>query len=154
MTVIARPGSRPLSLALLVLRLAAGGALLVHGLQKLLVVTPAVFATSLAGTGLPLPRLLGWLVIAGEVGLGTLLVVGLLARPAAGLAAVMTGTIYVTQHLLPSGFLAEGAGGLQGEPALLITAVALALAAAGPGRFALDAARSPGAQGRGRRGSG
>lgn len=130
-----------LNLALLLLRVAAGGVLLVHGLQKLLVVTPGAFTGVLAQQGLPVPALIGWLLIAGEVGLGTLLVVGLAAKPAAALAAVMMGLVYLTQHLLPGGFLADGAAGLEGEPALLVLAISLALAATGPGRFALDGSR-------------
>ncbi len=141
--VTRRSGNASTSLALLVLRLAAGGALLVHGLQKLLVVTPAAFNAGLGQLGLPVPQLLGWSLIAGEVGLGVLLLVGLLARPAAGLAAGMIALVYLTQHLLPRGFVAEGAGGLEGEPAFLLLAMALALAATGPGRFALDGARVP-----------
>lgn len=135
-----------LSLALLVLRVAAGGALLVHGLQKLLVVTPAGFTAGLAAQGLPVPQLLGWLLIAGEVALGALLVVGLVARPAAGLAALMVALVYLSQHLLPAGFVADGAGGLEGEPAFLLLAMTLALAATGPGRFALDGTRATGAR--------
>lgn len=141
-----RTGS-PSSLAPLLLRVAGGGALLVHGLQKLLVVTPAAFTGELAAQGLPAPQLLGWLLIAGEVGLGALLLVGLVARPAAGLAALMTGLVYVTQHLRPHGVLADGAGGLEGEPAVLLLAISLALAATGPGRFALDGTRATGSAG-------
>ncbi len=136
-----RSGNSSLSMALLLLRAAAGGVLLAHGLQKLLVVTPGAFVAGLAQQGLPVPALVGWLLIAGEVGLGTLLVVGLAAKPAAGLAAVMMGLVYLTQHLLPAGFLADGAGGLEGEPALLVLAISLALFATGPGRFALDGSR-------------
>lgn len=130
-----------LNLALLLLRVAAGGVLLTHGLQKLLVLTPGAFIGGLVQQGLPLPSIVGWLLIAGEVGLGTLLVVGLAAKPAAALAAVMVGLVYLTQHLLPAGFVADGAGGLEGEPALLVLAISLALAATGPGRFALDGSR-------------
>lgn len=137
-----RSGGPSLSLALLLLRAAAGGALLVHGLQKLLVTTPGAFVAGVGAQGLPVPQLLGWLVIAGEVGLGALLLVGLVTRPAAGLAALLTGLVWLTQHLLPRGFVADGDGGVEGEPAFLLLAMTLALAATGPGRFALDGTRA------------
>lgn len=137
----------PLTAALLVLRLACGGVLLVHGLQKLLLVGPGPFTDVLLAQGLPAPALLSWLLITGEVVLGALLVVGLLTRPAAWLATVMMLLVWVTQHLvrgLASGTLVTGGDGVAGESALLLAAIAAALALVGPGRAALDSRRRSG----------
>lgn len=141
----------PLTAALLVLRLVAGGVLLVHGLQKLLQVGPGPFTETLVAQGLPAPALLAWLLITGEVVLGALLVVGLLTRPAAWLAVVMMLLVWVTQHLVPGlagRTLVAGGNGLAGESALMLAAMAAALALVGPGRAALDSRRRPGLAGR------
>ncbi len=118
-----------------------------HGLQHLLVDGPEGLIAAIAGQGLPVPSLLAWLLIAGEVALGVLLVVGLLARPAAGAAAVMMALVWVSQHVvtLPNAIaFVGGSAGVSGENALLLTVVTLSLALLGPGSASLDHARGSG----------
>lgn len=137
------------TVALLLLRIVGGGLLLVHGLQKLFVSTPEGFTAFVASQGLPVPGLLAWLLIIGEIVLGTLLVLGLLTRVAGALAALMMALVWVSQHAvtLPDAVaLVDGSTGVPGENALLLVAVTAALALAGPGAASLDQAR-----GRGRR---
>lgn len=74
------------------LRVASGGTLLTHGLIKLLLFTPAGTAGYFESIGFP--GLLAYPVIAGEIGLGLALVVGLMTRWAALLALpIMLGAI-------------------------------------------------------------
>ena len=74
------------------LRIASGGALLTHGLIKLLLFTPAGTAAYFESIGFP--GLLAYPVIAGEIGLGLALVLGLMTRWAALLALpIMLGAI-------------------------------------------------------------
>ncbi len=137
------------TVALLLLRIVGGGVLLVHGLQKLFVSTPGDLTVLVASQGLPVPGLLAWLLIIGEIVLGVLLLLGLLTRVAGGLAALMMALVWVSQHVvtLPDAVaLVGGSSGLPGENALLLIAVTAAVALAGPGAASLDQAR-----GRGRR---
>jgi putative oxidoreductase len=74
------------------LRIASGGALLTHGLIKLLLFTPAGTAAYFESIGFP--GLLAYPVIAGEIGLGLALVLGLMTRWAALLTLpIMLGAI-------------------------------------------------------------
>jgi putative oxidoreductase len=74
------------------LRIASGGTLLTHGLIKLLLFTPAGTAGYFESIGFP--GLLAYPVIAGEIGLGLALVLGLMTRWAALLALpIMLGAI-------------------------------------------------------------
>jgi putative oxidoreductase len=126
----------PSSVGLLLLRLVAGGFLLVHGVPKLL--DPAGTLAAAAGLGVPAPDVAGWLLVLGEVGLGTLLVLGLLTRLAGVLVLVQTGLVWALVHA-PDGFLVDGQ--INGENALLLGAAGLALALTGAGRLSADAAR-------------
>lgn len=122
---------------LLLLRLGVGGALAVHGAQKLF---GWFGGGGIEGTG-QFMESVGYVpgkpsaVAAGlaEAGGGTLLALGL-ATPAAGAAAAgaMTGASAV---LAPGGFFAQQ-GGLEHPAALGLTATALAIT--GPGRLSLD----------------
>ncbi len=132
------------TIALLLLRLVTGGLLLVRGLQHLLVTSPEALAAGIAVQDLPAPTLLAWLLVLGEIGLGVLLVVGLLTRPAAALAALMVALVWVSQYVvtLPgAGALVAGAGGVPGESALVLAVVALALSLLGPGAASVDQVR-------------
>ena len=122
------------STGLLLLRLVAGALLLVHGVPKL---SAPDGATGMAASlGVPLPDLAGWLMILGEVGLGSLLVLGLLTRVAGALLLVLMAGVWLLAHA-PQGFLVDGQ--VNGENALLLGAIGLLLVFTGAGRFAVDA---------------
>lgn len=122
------------SFGLLALRLAAGALLLVHGVPKL--TNPATATGMAASLDVPAPDLAGWLVILGEVGLGSLLVLGLLTRAAGTLLLVQMVGVWLLAHA-PQGFLVEGQ--VNGENALLFAALGLTFLFTGPGRFSVDA---------------
>lgn len=127
-------------LGLLVLRLALGGAFVVHGLQKVfgLFGGPGIdgFAAFLQQSGFREPKILAWVTGVTELGGGALLVLGLFTPlAAAGILGVMANAIVVKWG---SGFF--GAPGIELESAF--AAMAFALLFAGPGRVALDKGRS------------
>lgn len=122
------------SIGLLLLRLVAGVLLLVHGVPKLS--SPAGATGMAASVGVPVPDLAGWLMILGEVGLGSLLVLGLLTRVAGALLLVQMAGVWLLVHA-PQGFLVDGQ--INGENALLLGAVGLLLVFTGAGRFSVDA---------------
>lgn len=122
------------STGLLLLRLVAGALLLVHGVPKLS--DPAGATGLAAGLGVPVPDLAGWLMILGEVGLGSLLVLGLLTRVAGGLLLVQMAGVWLIVHA-PQGFLVDGQ--VNGENALLLGAIGLLLLFTGAGRVSADA---------------
>ena len=121
------------SAGLLLLRLAAGALLLVHGVPKLS--NPAGATGTAASLGVPVPEVAGWLVILGEVGLGALLLLGLLTRVAGGLLALQMAGVWLLAHA-PQGFLVDGQ--VNGENALLFAAVGLLLLCTGAGRWSAD----------------
>ena len=123
------------SAGLLLLRLAAGALLLVHGLPKLS--NPGGATGTAASLGVPAPDVAGWLVILGEVGLGALLVLGLLTRVAGGLLVLQMAGVWLLAHA-PQGFLVDGQ--VNGENALLFAAVGLLLLFTGAGRWSADRA--------------
>lgn len=128
---------RGTALAALVMRLAAGAVLLVHGIPKLDGV--AGVQQMAAGLGVPAPEVAGWLVVAGEVGLGVLLLLGLLTRLAGALVAVQMLLIFALVHA-PDGVLTPT--GLDGENAVLLAVLGAALALTGAGALSVDAART------------
>ncbi|NAZ76188.1 DoxX family membrane protein [Kineococcus sp. T13] len=123
------------SAGLLLLRLAAGALLLVHGVPKLS--DPGGATGTAASLGVPAPDVAGWLVILGEVGLGALLVLGLLTRLAGGLLVLQMAGVWLLAHA-PQGFLVDGR--VNGENALLFAAVGLLLLCTGAGRWSADRA--------------
>lgn len=122
------------STGLLVLRLVAGALLLVHGVPKL--ADPATATGYAAALQVPAPTFFGWLSILGEVGLGTLLLLGLATRVAGTLLLAQMAGIWLLAHA-PQGFLVDGQ--VNGENALLYAALGLVLALTGAGRFSADA---------------
>lgn len=131
----ARSTSRPatLDLGLLLLRLAVGGTLIAHGLQKLLVFTLPGVTESFAGMGIPLAELVAPAVAAIELVGGSLIVLGIGTRAAGLLAAIaMLGAVF-TAHAGAGFFAADGGY----ELPLLIACAAVALALTGPGRFSV-----------------
>ncbi|NAZ83095.1 DoxX family membrane protein [Kineococcus sp. R8] len=124
------------SVGLLLLRLVAGALLLVHGIPKLS--DPSGVVGAAGGLGVPAPEVAGWLLIAGEVGLGALLVLGLLTRIAGALVLVQMSLVWLLVHR-PDGFLVDGQ--VNGENAILLAAAGLTLALTGAGRLSADAGR-------------
>lgn len=120
------------------LRVTLGGFVLVHGLIKLFVFTPAGTAGYFASLGLP--AFLAYLTIAAEVLGGLGLIAGVMTRIASlGLAVIMIGTI-VTVHGA-KGFLFSAPGGGWEYPALWALAL-VAQALMGPGAYALRLGRA------------
>ncbi|MEW1956191.1 DoxX family protein [Kineococcus sp. NPDC059986] len=130
---LARTPSPLASTGLLVLRLVAGVLLLVHGVPKL--EDPAMATGYAASLGVPAPTFLGWLMILGELGLGTLLVLGLATRVAGTLLLVQMSATWLLAHA-PQGFLVDGQ--VNGENALLYAVLGLTFALTGAGLFSLD----------------
>lgn len=129
------------SAGLLILRLAAGGFLLPHGLGKLLgwFGGPGIagFAAELQHFGLPSAAPLPLLLAALQTGLGLLVVVGASTRIAAlGSAAFLAVTVAL--NLSHGWFWMHG--GIE-YPALWLLAN-LAVALTGPGDLSLDALRT------------
>lgn len=121
--------------ALLLLRVAAGVALVAHGWQKAVTNGPDATASGFDAMGIPFAALAAWFAIAVEIGGGLLLLVGLLT-PLAGVlvAAVMAGAFWFA-HRTTEVLTSEGGW----EYVAVLGAVGLALAAVGPGRFSVDA---------------
>src|SRR3954452_16014515 len=118
---------------LLVLRLVAGTAMMLHGWPKI------QHATSWMGPKAPVPGVLQALAALAEFGGGFCWVLGLLTPLASFLIlcnmAVAAGTVHI-----PAGhpFVASQPGGPSYEPALGYLAIAVLLLLAGPGRLSLD----------------
>lgn len=123
----------------MVLRVAVGGIMALHGWQKLVGMGSAMFGQSMiADLGLPAPELLGWIVTLTELIGGVLLVLGLLTRiSAAVLTVVLLGaTILVKPDLgiiAPMGSMLPGA-----ELDMALIAGALGVVLLGPGRPSID----------------
>jgi putative oxidoreductase len=132
------------SLSLLFARLALGGVMLPHGLQKTLGLFGGQgFSGTMAFfTGNGMPAALVFLVILAESAGSLGLIVGLLTRVAAfGIGCVMVGAI-LTVHL-PNGFFMNWFGKQAGEGFeyhLLALGLALALIVGGGGKASIDRA--------------
>ncbi len=122
-----------IDVALLLLRVAVGGTLIAHGLQKLLVLTLPGVVKSFAGMGIPFAEVVAPTVAAIELGGGIALVLGVLTR-LAGLLATgsMLGAV-LTAHASDGFFDSDGGF----EFPLLIAVTSTALAIAGPGRLSV-----------------
>ncbi|BCW05013.1 hypothetical protein NtRootA1_11510 [Arthrobacter sp. NtRootA1] len=130
-----------------VLRVVFGALVMVHGIQKLMA-GHAAFAASVAAMGVQKPEIVAWLVIAGELGLGLLLVLGALTRVAGFLAAILfAGIWFVTEAGKP---LLTDKAGVTAELLIIYFAISVAFVFLGPGAFSLDRklARQPARQGR------
>jgi putative oxidoreductase len=121
------------------LRLAVGIVLLISGIGKLFTVGPKAsgigeFAGLLASLGVPGPTIVAWLVALGETGGGVLLLLGVLTRYAATVAAATMFAAMTLVHL-PNGF-ANGNGGI--EYTLVLFLVAIAIVLSGPGALSIE----------------
>ncbi|HKP62414.1 MAG TPA: DoxX family protein [Polyangiales bacterium] len=120
-------------LAHTLLRVVVGGIMAAHGFQKLL--DPAQFQHHLTSMGFPVPGLMTYLAIAGELLGGLGLVVGLLTPIAAfGVASTLLVAVIVV-HLKHGLFAANGGF----EYPLMLVCTALWFMSAGAGPYSLDA---------------
>ncbi|KRE35946.1 hypothetical protein ASG73_14835 [Janibacter sp. Soil728] len=121
--------------ALLVLRVAGGLTIFLHGWQKLTGAGFGGVGDMFAGMGVPLAGVAGPMTLLVELVGGILIVLGLGTRVVSAIyAAVMLGALVIV-HLAAGFFVAEGGY----ELVLILGAVAAALALAGPGAWSLDA---------------
>lgn len=124
--------AKHVDLATLILRLALGGMFLAHGLLKVLVFTLPGTAGFFASVGFP-----GWtayVVVALEIGGGTLLIAGIFTRQVAlVLIPVLLGALWV--HLGNGWLFSAENGGWEYPAFLLLATVVQALL--GSGRFVL-----------------
>lgn len=121
------------------IRFALGLVLAVHGAGKVLNAGPAAsgmagFVDSVAGLGLPFPGLLAWVAALVELAGGLLLLLGLLTRFVALLAAIEMAVATLGVHL-GNGFLVSEGGF---EFTLVLALAALSLVLTGPGSPSLD----------------
>jgi len=131
-----QPGAAA-DLGKLLLRVAVGALILLHGIAKLRFGLGDV-ATSLARAGIPAP--VGYLVYIGEVVAPALMIIGLWTRPAALVVAFNMLVALLLGH--PHELLAMTEhGGLLLEVQWLYLAGATAVALLGAGRFAVKSAR-------------
>jgi len=119
--------------AALLLRLALGVMFLAHGLTKLLVFTPAGTVKFFASVGFP--GFLAYPVIAFEIIGGAMLILGILPRWIAGLAAVELLVASTVHWANGWAFAAPNGGGWEYPVFLAVTAAALALS--GDGAYAM-----------------
>lgn len=122
------------AVGLLVLRLVAGLAMMLHGWGK---IQPNPFGWM--GPDAPVPGFLQFLAALSEFGGGLALIVGLLT-PIASLGIFFTMVVAVLVHVQRGDpFVAMKPGGGSFEPALGYLAIALLMIFTGPGALSLDA---------------
>ncbi|PPG40533.1 DoxX family protein [Pseudoclavibacter sp. RFBA6] len=121
--------------ALLILRLALGATMLLHGIQKLTTTGIGGVQEMLAGLGVPLADVAGAALPFVEIVAGALLIVGLLTRVAAALLAIVSLGAMFTVHFT-AGFFAQDGGY---EFVLVLALIGIALVLTGGGRWAADA---------------
>jgi len=120
--------------ALLLLRLVLGIVFVAHGWDKLLITGLTETTGQFSAWGVPQPKLSAYLVMAGELLGGALLVVGLLTTFVAGALALLMAAAIWFVHLGNGLFAADGGVEL---PAVLIVAL-LMIVVFGAGRASLD----------------
>ena len=122
-------------IGLLLLRIAVGAAMILHGWQK--IGNPFHWMDKMGSAP---PSFLQALSVFAEVGGGAALIVGLLTPLATlGIACDMAYALFLVH--LPKGdpFVAASAGGSSYEKALIYLAASLCVMLTGPGRYSLDA---------------
>ncbi len=126
--------SGSVSLGLLILRLATGITLVVHGWQKYFEFGLAGVQKSFAGMNVPFPEVTAVYQSTLELAGGIALIVGLVTRIIGALVAISMGFAAFAVHLSAGFFVADGGY----ELVMLIGAAGLALAFTGPGRVSID----------------
>lgn len=121
-------------IGLTILRIVAGIVFFMHGWQKIQMGHDAVTGF-FGGMGIPAPSLMAWLVTLLETGGAVLMILGALTRLVAPLFAIDMIAALFTVHISKGFFASEG--GI--ELVLLLAAVAVTLAIAGPGAPSVDA---------------
>lgn len=124
-------------IGLLVLRIGAL-MLLPHGIHKAMGYAGFRNAVASNGFGALAPDIFSFLVVAGQIALPILLLIGLFTRLSGLLMAVMMGFIAVVFVVPTSGLIDARTGGLSAESALLYAVLGLALFFTGGGRSSLD----------------
>ncbi|MFC9963790.1 DoxX family protein [Nocardia ignorata] len=134
-----------LDFGLFVLRLVVGGTFIYHGLQKLTgwFHGPGIDGTKdmMAGGGWDHPSLATALVIAGELGGGVLLVLGLATPLAAGAVLATISNAWMWKQGMIPGFQYNAATKSGVEIDTILAGAALAIILTGPGRWSLDRTR-------------
>jgi putative oxidoreductase len=130
---------RPLApLGWAVVRLVAGGLLMIHGWQKVSADDwPQGFAAGLEKMQVPLPEVGAWLSMTAELVGGALLALGFLTRPAGLLVAINMTVALLAAHRAQVVLLGTQAGGPAEYP-LLLGAIGLGAMLAGGGPVSLD----------------
>ena len=137
-TLSLSPVARLAGLAPLVVRVIVGVIMFAHGLQKLTQMGPGNFGGQmLAGLGVPLPELMGYVVTLVELVGSILLIVGLFSRLA---ALLLTFDLVVAILLvkLNVGLIAPQGSGAGAELDLALIAGLLVVLLAGPGKLSVD----------------
>lgn len=132
--------SDPVSVGLLVLRVALGGVFLAHGVKHAL--GREKTTNWFAWLGFKQPGFQWFMSTATEIGVGVLLVLGLLTSLAAagvvGIMFVAYWTVHKAAGFFITAFMKEGIDVEGWEYVATLAAVALALAVTGPGELSLD----------------
>ncbi|WP_313814049.1 DoxX family protein [Glutamicibacter sp.] len=122
------------SAGLLVLRVALGVILTAHGWQKFSQYTIAGTTSSFEQMGIPAASVVAPIVASIELAGGIAVILGVFSRIFAALIALdMLGALF-TVHLSAGIFVDQGGY----ELVAILAAAAIAIALAGPGKFALD----------------
>src|SRR5215210_4432780 len=137
-TLSLSPVARLAGLAPLVVRVIVGVIMFAHGLQKLTQMGPGNFGGQmLAGLGVPLPELMGYVVTFVELVGGILLIVGLFSRIAA-LSLTIDLVVAILLVKLNVGLIAPQGSGAGAELDLALIAGLLVVLLAGPGKLSVD----------------
>lgn len=126
--------TKTLDYGLLLIRLALGTVMVAHGSQKLFTFGYAGVVGGFTEMGLPMPGISAALVIAAELGGGTLMLAGLFTRFAGAAFAFAMAVAALKVHLAAGFFLPNGY-----EFTIMLGAAALGIVLTGPGRFSIDA---------------
>jgi putative oxidoreductase len=137
-TLSLSPVARLAGIAPLVVRVIVGVIMVAHGLQKLTQMGPGNFGGQvLAGLGVPLPELMGYMVTFVELLGGILLIVGLFSRLTALLLTIDL-VVAILLVKLNVGLIAPQGSGAGAELDLALIAGLLVVLLAGPGRLSVD----------------
>jgi putative oxidoreductase len=137
-TLSLSPVARLAGLSPLVVRVIVGVIMVAHGLQKLTQMGPGNFGGQvLAGLGVPLPELMGYLVTFVELLGGILLIVGLFSRLTALLLTIDL-VVAILLVKLNVGLIAPQGSGAGAELDLALIAGLLVVLLAGPGKLSVD----------------